>query len=67
MLRVDMSNPDLSREEMLEQQRRLYTEACPRPEDTPFFNHCMALAKAQGLSWMEGLEFVVRCRRGVAP
>ncbi len=58
-----MSSLPMTTEELTEKQRRLYEEACPAPEDTPFFNHCMTLAKAQGMSWTEGLEFVVQCRR----
>jgi hypothetical protein len=41
----------------------LLAEACPSKEDTPFFNHCMALAKARGLSWEEALEYTVEMRR----
>jgi len=41
---------------------QLLKAACPTPEDTPFFNHCMTLAKAQGMSWVEGLHYVIHCR-----
>lgn len=51
-------------EEFTAQAHRLLEAACPTKEDTPFFNHCMALARAQGMSWMEGLEYVIQCRRG---
>ena len=55
-----MANPP----EISQHVRDLLAAACPTPEDTPFFNHCMTLAKAQGLSWTEGLEYVIQCRRG---
>ena len=38
--------------------------ACPIKEDTPFFNTHMAQAKSKGMTWVEGLEYVVACRRG---
>ena len=41
----------------------LLAQACPSKEDTPFFNHCMALAKARGLSWEEALEYTIEMRR----
>ena len=46
-----------------ERSHTLLALACPAKEDTPFFNHCMALAKAQGMTWDEGLDYVIRCRR----
>jgi hypothetical protein len=41
----------------------LFSQACPSKEDTPFFNHCMAIAKARGLNWEEALEYTVEMRR----
>ncbi len=40
----------------------LITRACPTPEDVPFFNHCMTLAREQGMSWDEGLRYTIRQR-----
>jgi hypothetical protein len=42
---------------------QLLKDACPTREDRDFFGACMGLAKAQGMSWVEGLEYTVRCRR----
>lgn len=42
----------------------LFQMACPRREDVPFFNHCMSIAKARGMSWEEGLLFTIE-QRGV--
>jgi hypothetical protein len=41
----------------------LLRAACHSKEDTQFFNRSMAQAKAMGMSWVEGLEYVVQCRR----
>ncbi len=41
---------DVSKEE-------LFARACPTKEDTPFFNHCMSLAKDMGMTWEEGLRY----------
>ncbi|MDE3103933.1 MAG: hypothetical protein KGK08_02045 [Acidobacteriota bacterium] len=43
---------------------QLLAQACPTQEDTPFFNHCMALAKDRGLTWEEALEYTVEMRNG---
>lgn len=40
----------------------LLAKACPSKEDTPFFNHCMALAKAKGLNWEEALTYTIEMR-----
>ena len=40
----------------------LIARACPTPEDVPFFNHCMTLAREQGMSWDEGLRYTIRQR-----
>jgi hypothetical protein len=37
----------------------LFAKACPTKEDTPFFNHCMSIAKARGMSWKEALEYTI--------
>lgn len=42
---------------------QLLTAACPTEEDTPFFNHCMKLAREQGLEWEQALEFTVGMRK----
>lgn len=48
-----------------ERARQLEELARPTPEDTPFFNHCMRLAKSMGMRWDEALEYVVECRNGI--
>jgi hypothetical protein len=48
-----------------ERARQLEALARPTPEDTPFFNHCMGLAKSMGLTWEQALEYVVACRDGI--
>jgi hypothetical protein len=40
----------------------LFARACPTKEDTPFFNHCMSIAKARGMSWKEALEYTIEMR-----
>ena len=40
----------------------LLHRACPDRDDTPVFNAMMAVAKAQGMSWIEGLEYVIERR-----
>jgi hypothetical protein len=47
-----------------ERARQLEALARPTPEDTPFFNHCMKLAKSMGMTWEQALEYVVQCRNG---
>jgi hypothetical protein len=44
--------------------RQIEALACPKPEDTPFFNHCMNIAKSRGMTWGQGLEYVIKCREG---
>ena len=50
----------------VEAQRHACSEllqlACPTREDVPFFNHCMALARARGMTWEEGLRYVIEQR-----
>jgi hypothetical protein len=41
----------------------LFNLACPTKEDTPFFNHCMTIAKERGLTWEEGLEYTIEMRK----
>jgi len=48
-----------------ERARQLEALARPTPEDTPFFNHCMALAKSMGMTWEQALRYVVECRNGI--
>ena len=48
-----------------ERARQLEALARPTPEDTPFFNHCMGLAKSMGMTWEQALQYVVECRNGI--
>ena len=51
-----------NRTEPTEVSADLVARACPAPEDVPFISHCMTLARAQGMSWEEGLEYTIRQR-----
>ena len=42
----------------------LIARACPTPEDVPFFNHCMTLARERGMTWEEGLRYAAEQRDG---
>ena len=37
----------------------LLSRACPNPEDVPFFNQCMTLARDRGMTWEEGLRYAI--------
>ena len=43
----------------------LLQQACPTPADVPFFNHCMHLARGMGMSWEEGLRYVIEQREAM--
>lgn len=43
----------------------LLRQACPHAEDVPFFNHCMRLAREQGMNWGEGLLYTIEQRNGL--
>lgn len=43
----------------------LLREAAPRRKDRALFVHLMNEASANGLTWIEALEFVVACRRSL--
>ncbi len=43
----------------------LLEQACPTAADVPFFNHCMRLARNMGMSWEEGLQYVIEQRNGM--
>ena len=43
----------------------LLQKACPTPADVPFFNHCMHLARGMGMSWEEGLRYVIEQREAM--
>lgn len=42
---------------------RLFKEALPDPTDRSLFDRLMYQAKGKGLSWIQGLEYVVEQRR----
>lgn len=44
---------------------RLFKEALPDPSDRSLFDRLMYQAKAKGLSWVQGLEYVAEQRRVV--
>ncbi len=41
---------------------KLLEQACPTRADVPFFNHCMHLARSMGMTWEEGLRYVIEQR-----
>ncbi len=43
---------------------RLYHQALPDPSDRTLFNRLMCEARAAGLNWTDGLEYVARQRSG---
>ncbi len=45
--------------------RELLGKAIPDPADTTLFNRLMAEARAQGMTWMDGLEYVIHKRRSL--
>lgn len=49
----------------LSRHRELLPQALPNAADTVLFDRLMAEARAQGLNWMEGLEYVIERRRSV--
>lgn len=52
-------------EEIKADHSKLMEEACPTPADVPFFNHCMHLARGMGMSWEEGLRYVIEQRKAM--
>jgi hypothetical protein len=42
----------------------LYQMACPDDDAIPAFRHAMSIAKARGMTWIDGMEFAVKFRRG---
>jgi hypothetical protein len=46
--------------------KKLEALACPSPCDVSFFNDHMQTAKSEGLTYREGLEYVIRMRNGGA-
>ena len=47
----------------LHRHRELLPQALPNAADTKLFDRLMAEARAKGLSWLEGLEYVIQKRR----
>ena len=43
----------------------LLAEACPDDSSRVFFERNMTLASSMGMSWVEGLQFVIEQRRGL--
>jgi hypothetical protein len=46
----------LSPKEFTERGNALLAQACPSNDSKAQFHHYMTAAKAQGMSWVEGLE-----------
>ena len=45
--------------------RELLPRALPNAADTVLFDRLMAEAKSQGLTWLEGLEYVIERRQSL--
>ena len=45
--------------------RELLHKALPDPADTTLFNRLMDEAKVMGMSWMDGLKYVIDKRRAM--
>ncbi len=41
----------------------LMRQACPTPQDVPFFNRCMSTARDMGLEWERALDYVIEQRQ----
>jgi hypothetical protein len=54
----------LSPEDFSRKAWELYREACPSENDIQTFQRAMNIAKRNGLSWIEGMEFAAKFRRG---
>lgn len=53
-------DPSLLTESLAETD--LVARACPAPEDVPFFNHYMTIARERGMTWEEGLRYTIEQR-----
>ena len=49
--------------ELTRRGQELLQKACPEKQGAPFFNRHMLQANALGLTWLEGLQFVIQRRR----
>ncbi|MGI4827876.1 MAG: hypothetical protein ACRYFU_06775 [Janthinobacterium lividum] len=49
----------------LSRHRELLPQALPNAADTVLFDRFMAEARAQGLTWIQGLEYVIERRRSM--
>lgn len=56
---------DMTHEDNKVDSAKLMEEACPTIADVPFFNHCMHLARGMGMSWVEGLRYVIEQRKAM--
>ena len=59
---------DLSRFSPTDLTRRvqeLQRQACPDKESEAFYNRNMQLAKGMGMTWVQGLQFVISQRKGL--
>ena len=68
-LYLDMNSPanhiENRSDASLSRHRELLPRALPNAADTRLFDRLMAEARAQGLTWIEGLEYVIECRRSL--
>ncbi len=55
----------LSPQEFSAHARRLLSRALPDPNDLPVVNRLMAEAKGRGMTWVEGLEYVIEQRNAI--
>ena len=61
-MNTDANNPTYHTDYSLSRHRELLPRALPDAADTRLFNQLMAEAKAKGLNWMQGLEYVIEHR-----
>ena len=61
----DANNTVYLTDHSLSRHRELLPQALPNASDTKLFDRLMAEAKSNGLTWMEGLEYVIQRRRAL--
>ncbi len=63
MGREHLRTPDTDVLALRSRVTQLFQQALPDPFDRAFFDNAMNEANAQGLNWIEGLEYTVAKRR----
>ncbi|MGI4831544.1 MAG: hypothetical protein ACRYFU_25675 [Janthinobacterium lividum] len=60
-----MKNSRLSAQTLGTRANDLFQQACPSKQDEAFFNRQMQRALSLGMTWLEGLQFVIVERRAL--